>query len=117
MKGDESVSDLPMMTEVLKVTSPKEGDLLSSRSPYEITWQTNKALTSVASIRLFYSKDGGVVWLSITPPLKGDPGRYVWRVPTVAIPKTRCKVKVVLKDANNNILGSDVSDGYFTITP
>jgi hypothetical protein len=31
--------------------------------------------------------------------------------------KTKCKVKVVLKDAEGVTLGSDVSDAYFRVDP
>jgi hypothetical protein len=46
----------------------------------------------------------------------GNTGSYSWAVPWVA-PSTTCKVKVVLKDASGKTVGSDVSDGVFTIRP
>ena len=68
------------------------------------------------SIKLYYTKNNGTTWTLITT-LAGDETSYEWTsVPTVTTPKTKCKVKVVLKDANGASLGSDSSDGYFSIT-
>jgi len=45
-----------------------------------------------------------------------NPGYYDW-TPSVAKTKSKCKVKVVLKDKDGNSVGSDLNDGYFTISP
>ncbi len=44
-------------------------------------------------------------------------GEYAWTVPDVPREESKCKVKVMLKAANGNTVGVDVSDGYFTIQP
>jgi hypothetical protein len=52
--------------------------------------------------------------------MSADPsndGIFSWKVPSVTKDKTRCKVKVVLKDAVGNSVGSDMSDNIFTILP
>jgi len=50
--------------------------------------------------------------------VKTNTGSYDWTVPDVGLTaKTKCKVKVVLRDAANNVIGSDVSDTIFTIQP
>jgi len=62
--------------------------------------------------------NGGTTWTLIATLPGGDPGNhtYPWEpLPTVTIDKTKCKVRVVLKDVVGNILGSDVSDGFFSI--
>jgi hypothetical protein len=48
---------------------------------------------------------------------KTDTGSYDWTVPTVTRTKTKCKVKIVLKGAAGEKLGTDVSDSPFTIQP
>jgi hypothetical protein len=45
-----------------------------------------------------------------------NPETYSW-TPSVAKSKTKCKVKVVLKDDKGVALDNDVSDGVFTINP
>jgi hypothetical protein len=49
--------------------------------------------------------------------LTGSFRSYEWTVPEVVKRKTKCKVKVVLKDAEGVTLGSDVSDAYFRVNP
>jgi hypothetical protein len=44
-------------------------------------------------------------------------GTYNWKVPGVAKNKKNCRVKVLLKDAMGNSVGSDASDRAFTIQP
>jgi hypothetical protein len=74
---------------------------------------------------LKYTINGGKKWNRIKT-IKGDiPGNYSWTVPDVTkakntVPdvtkaKNKCKVKVELKDTNGNSLGTDSSNGYFTI--
>lgn len=103
--------------EVVKVTSPNGGETLTSGSTDSITWATNGTKKQVVKVKLSYSKNGGATWYPITT-LPGNPGSYdTWKVLPVANLKSQCKVKVVLKDASENTLGSDVSDNYFTIKP
>lgn len=49
--------------------------------------------------------------------LAGDETSYDWPVPTVTTLKTKCKVKMVLQDANGIAPGSDISDAFFTLAP
>jgi hypothetical protein len=56
----------------------------------------------------------------MTIDTSGDPSddrSFIWTVPPVTKAKTKCKVKIVLKDINDRTVGSDVSDGFFTILP
>jgi hypothetical protein len=81
-----------------------------------MTWTVNNTKKPVESIKLYYTKNNGTTWTLITA-LAGDETSYEWTsVPTVTTPKTKCKVKVVLRDASGTSLGSDGSDDYFTIT-
>jgi hypothetical protein len=41
-------------------------------------------------------------------------GSFIWDVPNVTRQMSNFKVKIVLKDATGNIVGSDVNDGFFT---
>jgi hypothetical protein len=109
-------SDAPFTIEVIKLNTPNGGETLTSGSTYNITWTTNQTIRPVSKVILSYTLDGGVTWKAI-PAITGNPGTYSWTVPTVSTSKTKCKVKVVLKDSAGNTIGSDVSDDFFTINP
>jgi hypothetical protein len=116
IKVGEDISDNPFTIEVAKLLSPDSGEVLTSGSPYTVTWRTNATKKPVAKTKLKYSCDGGIIWTQIIT-LTGNPGSYIWNVSPVSTIKTQCKAKVVLKDTAGNTLGSDVSDGFFTIQP
>jgi hypothetical protein len=110
-------SDGPFAIEVMKVTSPNGGELLISGGTTDITWQTNQTKRPVTKVKLFYTLNGGTEWKLINN-LSENLGIYSnWVVPNVAKGKGKCKVKVVLKDASGNVMASDTSDGYLTISP
>jgi hypothetical protein len=102
--------------EVLEVTAPAGGTSWNEGSPYDITWETQQTMSPVDKVEISYSVDNGTTWKLIgTTPTGTNPGTYPWPVPTVKKTKTTCKVKVVLKDAGGAVVGSDTSDGTFTI--
>jgi hypothetical protein len=102
--------------EVVKLSAPNRGETLLSNTSYIITWTTNKTKRSVNRVKLSYTLNDGMTWKSITT-LSGNPGIFDWTLPTVRSLKTKCKVKVVLRDGSGDNVGSDVSDAYFTISP
>jgi uncharacterized delta-60 repeat protein len=116
-------SDKPFTIEVVKLTSPNGGGTpLKQKDITNITWTAYETNELITTVKLFYTKDGGATWNSIPGPsgTTYPPGNYShsWTIPPVGTtPKTKCKVKVVLKDAKGVIRGSDVSDSYFTISP
>ena len=109
----EDKSDAPFTIEVVKVTSPNGGEPLESGKTWTITWQTNGTISPVAKVELYYTSGGGI-WKKITTR-SSNTGSFPWEVPWVS--STKCKVKVVLKDASGRTVGSDVSDKVFTIKP
>jgi hypothetical protein len=114
----EDISDKPFTIEVARITSPNGGEVLSTGSTWNIKWEDFETIRPVAKTKLFYSTNGGNTW-NLIKTLKGDPGligaSYSWTVPSVS--STKCKVKVVLKDASGINVGKDVSDKVFTIGP
>jgi cysteine-rich repeat protein len=98
------------------VTSPNGGEIWKSRIGHTITWLTSGTIGSVAAVKLFYTMNGGTTWKLITT-FTINTGSYTWYIPGVTVTKNKCKVKVVLKNAANNIIGSDKSDTFFKITP
>ena len=109
----------PFTIEVLKLDAPNGGEApLTSESLYLITWTTNPNVPPVDHVQLSYTLDNGDTWKAInTSADPSDDGSFVWTVPKVTKDKNNCRVKVVLKDASGKTLGSDVSDGVFTIQP
>ena len=106
----------PFTIEIVRLTLPSNKEVLTSETTYTITWKENETRNPVNKIKLSYSKDGGSTWYPITS-LSGDAVSFDWAVPTVKLRKPNCKVRVVLKDGNEETVGSDVNDGYFTIQP
>jgi hypothetical protein len=103
--------------EVVALTSPNGGgDPLISETTHTITWGTNSTIRPAVSVKLYCTTNGGTTWKEIDPAVaKTDTGSYDWTVPAVTTPRTKCKVKVVLKDSAGKTVGSDTSDANFTI--
>jgi len=122
------LSDAPFTIEVIKLTSPDGGNKLYSEATEILTWRVNATKEEVASVKLSYTRNNGITWLPIEtlrPPITTPnsimgpvwpPTSYEWTVPPVPATKSKCKVKIVLKSAKGVTLGSDMSDGVFTIT-
>lgn len=112
--GDD-VSNGPFTIEVVRLTSPSKGDILTAGSPATITWTTEATKRDVASVKILLTLNGGRTWKTLaTLPL--NPGSLPWIVPSVSKSKDRCRVKVILKDSAGRALGSD-SSGFFSIKP
>jgi hypothetical protein len=116
VKLDSDISDSPFTIEVIRLSSPNGGESFTSGDPAEIGWIRHQAVHPVTKVKLYYTKDNGATW-TLIKKLNGNPASDFWTVPTVARSKTNCKVKVVLYDASGYSVGSDVSDGTFTINP
>ena len=110
-------SDAPFTIEVVNITSPQNGDTLTSKAFHNITWDTNKTSKKLAKIILQYSTNGGKKWEKIKAMKNKNPGAYQWKVPNVPKTKKKCKVKIQLLDKKGKSLGSDTSNSYFTIEP
>jgi hypothetical protein len=105
----------PFAIEVVKLTSPNGGVPLPPGDTL-VEWYTNETVRPVATVQLFYTVDGGVTWKQmIGSPVSDNPGSFTWTIPSVT--KKKCKVKVVLKDAQGKSVGSDTSDTFFSILP
>ena len=116
-KISEEISATFFTIEVIRITSLNGDDTLISGDIYNIEWDTHGTKEEIAKVVLKYTVNGGKKWNRIKT-IKGDnPGNYSWTVPDVTKAKTKCKVKVELKDTNGNSLGRDSSNGYFTIEP
>ena len=115
-------SDAPFTIEVVELERPSNsGIVVRSGEVYTITWATYATSSPVETVVLHYTQNSAAVpvtWKKIVSFKAGRYlGRYPWRVPDLARKKTKCRVKVVLKDAYGRKVGEDVSDNNFTIKP
>jgi hypothetical protein len=113
-------SDGPFTIEVIKLDSPNGGGAaFTSGEVRSIVWTTNAIKGELDKVILSYTLNDGAKWVKIVEIADGsNPGAYdEWLVPDVTESKTKCKVKVQLKAKNGDAIGSDVSNGYFTINP
>jgi len=119
VKMGADLSDAPFTIEVLKLDAPNGGgEPLVSQTQFPITWTTNPNVPSVDHVELFYRLSNKAPWKAIDATADpSDDGNFLWTVPKVASEKKNCKVKIVLKNASGKTIGSDVSDGVFTIQP
>ncbi len=110
------MSDKPFTIEVVGVISPNGGETLKSGATSTVRWITHKTIRPVAKTVLKYTINGGTTCKTIKT-LTGNPESYNWTIPSVPSTKSKCKVKVILKDASGVNVGTDVSDKVFTIQP
>jgi hypothetical protein len=107
-------SDKPFTIGVVKLLGPNGGEVLESGSSYPIQWEIYGTKYPVATIKLYYTMDGGATWSLITT-LDGSFRNYDW-IPLAQTTKTKCKVRVAIADTKG-VTAYDISDGYFTIRP
>lgn len=92
------------------VESPNGGEEWPAGKKREIIWQ---ASSIIANVRIDYSIDGGVTWLTIVSSTAND-GLFRWSVPNT--PSTFCKVRICDASETCGVTGaSDTSDNVFTI--
>ncbi len=117
VKIGSDTSDATFTAEVIRVTWPNGGEQITGGTPYYITWKTNTTLSTVQTVKYFYSKDGGITWKLIDTITGSNPGEASWNPPVVTAPKTKYKVKVALYDSLGGKLGIDTSNAVFTVNP
>ena len=93
----------------ITITAPIAAQVIPSGLPFSITYD---APPEVSSVKVKYSLDGGVTWLSAA----GTPGTgsFDWDVPTPVKNSTKALVRVIGFDAGDKKLGSGKS-ARFTI--
>ena len=94
----------------IQVFEPNGGEILH---PDDSSWIQWSGASEAVTFTLSYSLDNGTTWNTITENVAG--GSYNWTVPTPPGNKRKCLVRVVGYDESGKKLGSDKSDGLFTI--
>lgn len=110
----QGVSPSSFSIDSVDLTLPSGGESWTSGDVHDITWTTYVTSKTATSAKLYYSTDGGTVWILITT-ITGNPGTYAWTVPTVTEAQP-VLVRVELR-GSSGIVGSDISDKFFTINP
>lgn len=113
MELGEDLSDAPFTIQVVKILKPAGGEKLSDGSSFTINWQVFKTAQTVRKAALSYSTDGGKKWKTLAS-VAGGKRSYAWRIPT-GLSTRKGKVRVQLKSATGKLLGTAVSQGFFSI--
>ncbi len=94
----------------VRLVSPVAGDVVPSGSSFMVRWF---APQNAVRFKLLYSTDGGRRWHLITDKATGS--SHQWNVPTPTQNKNRSLFKIMAYDSQDRKLGSDRSDGFFTL--
>jgi hypothetical protein len=116
-KIGQDTSDMTFTIQLVKVISPRNEDILIAGSNWIIQWLTNMTTSPVAKTILKYTCDDETDetnWNKIDE-LAGNPGSYLWTLPYVS--SAQCKVRVILFDADGNMIGRDANYKFFAIQP
>lgn len=111
----KDISNQPFAVHLLNIDFPGRFGEWKSGDQINILWTEHPTTAAPASIRLFYSLNGGQTWTQIDE-VAPNTQTYAWEFPTVAKPRSRCIVKAVMKDASGHTIATDQT-GYFSIVP
>jgi len=90
------------------LSTPNGGEIWKVGSRRQIQWSN----TTIDSVSLEYSVNGGISWNLIVPCLPGHAHSFTWTIPNV--PSNNCLVRISDK---NNPLFYDISNNAFSIIP
>jgi subtilisin family serine protease len=111
--GSDTTDDV-FRVENVRLLWPFSGAMAKSGESRVIGWRTFRTRRPVARTQLWLSLDLGETW-KLLAALRGNPGRYRWRVPDTGTDAAYGHVRVVLKDAAGRTVGSDGNDYAFYI--
>jgi hypothetical protein len=115
-----SMSKKGFSIEVLRVTSPGDGEIINPKlGPYGIHY-TIYGRDDAASATFSFSTTGGSSWISsatVTAPLSAGGHSYDWTVPFQTVLQSKCRVKVDIRNNAGLLLASDMNNVNFSILP
>ncbi len=114
--SDAAHSENYFSINVVDILSPDGGEVLRTHAKCEVGLTIHQTAAPIAREEFYFTLDGGNTW-SLIKSFKSPVTTLTWNVPLVKKAASQCLVKVVLKDAAGNSLGSDTSRSFFTITP
>ena len=93
--------------DALLIKSPADGQVISGGDYFTISWESG----NVENIKIEYSSDGGVSWMTIADAYPTSASKYAWLVPA----KPTLKGKLRISDIYNSAVAS-LSPGFFAIS-
>jgi hypothetical protein len=108
-------SDAPFAFGPLDVAFPEQGASVPGGETAQVRWRQFGTIRPVAAARLAYSLDDGREWKQAGTRRIGPEPVFAWQVPALKKSAHRCRVRVELLDAKGGLVGSDQSEGNFTI--
>lgn len=87
--------------DVLTITAPTAGQIVPQNAPFNITWTANGTAVAPDQVVVKYSLNNGTTWKTAQGTLGAS--SFSWTVPAVSNPKTKAKVKVILKAVGNTV--------------
>jgi hypothetical protein len=114
VRAGTGISDAYFVIEAVTILRPNDEFWpLHSGRPYIITWRTTPTPKApVESYSLYLTTDNGLTWKLIGSGI-GNPGIHSWT--PVVKNQSKCRVRIILKDATGATVGIDASDGFFSI--
>jgi hypothetical protein len=109
-----SAASTSFAIEVVRLISPNGTEVWDEGSDQAVTWVANTTKSPVTTVKLSFSTDNGLTWVSIPTDNVND-GSQNWTLPPVKGDKSKSRLKIILKDASGNTVGKDISDAAFTI--
>lgn len=107
------VSDASFPIRVLELTGPT--GTVSGGEAVSITWKTYGTRAEVAGWKLQLSKDNGASWKTVGDG-SGNPEAHFW-VPDLKRQAPRCKLRLILVDAEGKRVAVDTQSQAFSIQP
>lgn len=107
-------SDGPFALGAVDVIYPEAGTVLAGGERTTVRWQKFATARAVRRALIRYTLDGGTTWRTAGEAV-GQAGEFSWQVPAIAQNRDRCMVMVQLRDSRGRLVGSDTSEGFFTI--
>lgn len=95
VKVGSDKSDKPFTIEVLNITAPVATEVVPQNAPYTITWTVNGTAATPDQITVKYTLNNGRTWKAAQGTLGAS--SFSWEVPEVSKPKTKARVKVILR--------------------
>jgi VCBS repeat-containing protein len=109
------ISDKPFGIGPLDLIAPDGGEALVGGDVAPVRWKSYGTASAIATTVVKYTLDGGVTWKTAAGGVGSGQGSYDWAVPAVAKRTTKGRVKVLLYDATGKLIGSDQSQGFFSV--
>ena len=94
----------------LEILTPNGGEVWEFNSLQEINW--NNYSSEIDSLRIEFSVDSSLTWVTIDPSISADSGSYQWLVPSIN--SQFCKIRISNKLDSSKF---DISDEFFSIMP